>query len=162
MKAIGGIMAYISDFGIKRAAQILALGALAMNATLAASPTPGTLDIAITGLRNLKGNILICVTANASAFPDCSKDPESKKAVVAANASAHVFFKGIKEGVYAVSLVHDENANGKLDTKAMIPGEGFGFSRNPAILFGPPSFKSARFTVDAQGSVQAIKMKYML
>ncbi len=69
---------------------------------------------------------------------------------------------GMKPGTYAVSLVHDENANGKLDTKAMIPGEGFGFSRNPMILFGPPSFGGAKFTLDANGGAQAIKMKYML
>lgn len=65
-------------------------------------------------------------------------------------------------GTYAISLVHDENSNGKLDIAVMIPREGFGFSRNPAIGFGPPKFKSAAFTVGVGTTSQTIKMKYML
>ena len=44
----------------------------------------------------------------------------------------------------------------------MMPREGFGFSRNPAIGMGPPKFKSASFAVGAGVTPQAIKMKYML
>ncbi len=127
-----------------------------------AAQAPGILDVSVSGLRSLKGNILVCVTADAKAFPDCSKDANARKAVIPTNNSSHIYFHGMKPGTYAVSLVHDENANGKLDTKAMIPGEGFGFSRNPMILFGPPSFGGAKFTLDANGGAQAIKMKYML
>jgi uncharacterized protein (DUF2141 family) len=137
------------------------LGGFAIS-TNAVGAGAGKLDVEITGLRNLKGNILICVTANANAFPDCSKDAASRKAIIPADKSSHVYFHGLKEGVYAISLVHDENANGKLDTKAMLPGEGFGFSRNPLILFGPPRFKGAQFTFGAQGGSQLVKMKYML
>ncbi len=64
-------------------------------------------------------------------------------------------------GTYAVSLIHDENGNGKLDTALGMPREGFGFSRNPAISFGPPKFKSASFAVNG-ASAQTVKMKYML
>jgi uncharacterized protein (DUF2141 family) len=122
---------------------------------------PSTLDVAVSGLRNLKGNVLICVTADPKAFPDCSKDPASRKAIVAADKAARVRFAGMAAGTYAISLIHDENANGKLDTKAMIPGEGFGFSNNPMILFGPPGFKRAKFVVGEGLTVQAVKMKYM-
>jgi uncharacterized protein (DUF2141 family) len=124
---------------------------------------PGvSLDVSISGLRNLKGNVLICLTANPKAFPDCSKDASSHKLSVAAAKAGQVRFTNIAPGLYALSLIHDENANGKLDTKLMIPGEGFGFSRNPTIVFGPPKFKGAQFSIGESGGTQAITMKYML
>lgn len=65
------------------------------------------------------------------------------------------------DGTYAIAIVHDENGNNRLDKMLLLPREGFGFSRNPAITTGPPSFKAASFTVS--GDVQqAIRMKYML
>jgi uncharacterized protein (DUF2141 family) len=128
----------------------------------AAADSGTTLDVAISGLRSAKGNVLICVTAVAKAFPDCSKDAASKKAIVAAPKAQIIRFHGVAPGNYAVSLIHDENANGKLDVKVMIPGEGFGFSRNPAVVFGPPRFKSAQFAVGATAVTQPVKMKYML
>lgn len=111
-------------------------------------------------MRNEKGNVLICLTANPKAFPDCSKDPAAIKRVVKASAAASVEFAGVAPGTYALSLIHDENGNGKLDTALAIPREGFGFSRNPKISFGPPKFAAAAFAVNGNGS-QQVRMKYM-
>ena len=63
---------------------------------------------------------------------------------------------------YAVAVIHDENGNAKLDTFAGIPKEGFGFSRNPAIGFGPPRFAAARFTLDGDGGAERIRLRYIL
>ena len=76
------------------------------------------------GLRSAKGNVLICLTANSKAFPDCSKDANAIKRVVKANAAGSVVFVGAAPGTYALSLIHDENGNGKLDTAMAIPREG--------------------------------------
>ena len=119
-----------------------------------------SLDVSVSGLRSQKGNVLICLTAKSKAFPDCSKDPNALKRTVKANASGSVSFGGVAAGTYALSLIHDENANGKLDTSMAIPKEGFGFSRNPKIMFGPPSFKAASFAINGAAS-QNVKMKYM-
>ena len=112
-----------------------------------ASPTASSLDINVTGLRSMKGNVLVCVTANPKFFPDCSKDPKSFRAKVAARDSGSVTFAGMSHGTYAVALLHDENANSKMDMAIFLPKEGFGFSRNPAVVTGPPKFKSASFAV---------------
>jgi uncharacterized protein (DUF2141 family) len=113
-------------------------------------------------LRSVKGNVLICLTAKPKAFPDCSKDAGAKKLIVAASSAHMVEFVGITPGTYAISLIHDENSNGKLDTRVIIPREGFGFSRNPTITFGPPSFAAASFGVVAGLNSQSVKFKYML
>jgi uncharacterized protein (DUF2141 family) len=135
--------------------------ALATGAALAGTATANsTLEVSVSGLRNMKGNVLICLTANPKAFPDCSKDPNSFKRVVKATAAGSVGIEGVAPGTYALSLIHDENGNGKLDTAVAIPKEGFGFSRNPTITFGPPKFKSAAFIVNGNAT-QSVKMKYM-
>jgi uncharacterized protein (DUF2141 family) len=113
-------------------------------------------------LRSVKGNVLICLTSKPKAFPDCSKDANAHKMTVAAKNAATVEFAGITPGTYAISLIHDENGNGKLDTRVIIPREGFGFSRNPTITFGPPSFAAASFGVVAGVNSQSVKFKYML
>jgi hypothetical protein len=60
------------------------------------------------------------------------------------------------------TYVHDENGNSKMDMAIFVPKEGFGFSRNPAIVTGPPKFKAAAFAIDAPEVSQRVKMKYML
>ncbi len=122
--------------------------------------TDSSLDVAVSGLRSKKGNVLICLTASSKAFPDCSKDPNALKRTVKATAAGSVSFGAVASGTYALSLIHDENGNGKLDTSMAIPSEGFGFSRNPKITFGPPKFKAASFALSGAGN-QTVKMKYM-
>ena len=128
----------------------------APKATLASS-----LDISINGKRSAKGNVLVCLTANPKAFPDCSKDPKARTAKIAASVPA-VNFEGLAPGAYAVSMIHDENANGKMDVRVFLPKEGFGFSRNPAITFGPPKFGAAAFQVSEGANNQTVKLRYML
>jgi uncharacterized protein (DUF2141 family) len=140
-------------------APILGLAAL-LSGVAASAAADASLDVSVTGLRNKKGNILICLTANSKAFPDCSKDPNAMKRSVKANAGGSISFADVAAGTYALSLIHDENGNGKLDTSLAIPSEGFGFSRNPKITFGPPKFKSAAFVISGASS-QSVKMKYM-
>jgi uncharacterized protein (DUF2141 family) len=130
-------------------------------ATGATANSPTTLDLNVSGLRNLKGNVLVCVTAKPKFFPNCSKDPNSYRARVAARNAATVHFDSMTPGTYAAALMHDENGNDKLDMAIMIPREGFGFSRNPKVITGPPKFKSASFLVSAGSSSQSVKMKYM-
>jgi uncharacterized protein (DUF2141 family) len=128
----------------------------------ASLPTLGTLDVSIGGLRSSRGNVMICLTSAPKHFPNCRNDPTAHRLIVAAGMAQNVIFPDLKPGTYALALIHDENGNGKLDTSLVIPREGFGFSRNPAIAFGPPKFGAAQFAVSTGESAQSIKMKYML
>ena len=110
----------------------------------------------------MKGNVLVCVTANPKFFPDCSKDPKSHRARVAARKAGSVSFGDMVEGTYAIALLHDENANDKMDLAVFLPKEGFGFSRNPAVVTGPPKFRSAAFHISDADSKQSVTMKYVL
>ncbi len=83
------------------------------------------------------------------------------KRSVPANVSS-IRFTGIRPGQYALSVLHDENRNGKLDTLVGIPREGFGFSRSPKVLFGPPRFDQVRFGIAEGFSRQTVRMQYLL
>jgi len=128
---------------------------------VAASAPPPTVEVSVTGLRNTKGQILVCLTTNPKAFPDCSKDKASVRMAVKPADAGDFLIHAPAAGTYAIAVVHDENSNNKMDVAIFLPKEGFGFSRNPAITVGPPSFKSASFAVTGDMR-QSIKMKYML
>ena len=127
----------------------------------AASTPPPSVEVSITGLRNAKGQLLVCLTANPRAFPDCSKDKASVRMAVKAADAGDFLIHAPADGTYAIAVVHDENANNRMDMALFLPKEGFGFSRNPAIGMGAPSFKSASFVVTGD-TRQSIRMKYML
>ena len=56
----------------------------------------------------------------------------------------------IPAGTYAVGYYVDVNENEKLDTNFFgIPKEEYGFSNNVRGKFGPPTFESASFILDA-------------
>lgn len=119
----------------------------------------GSFDLEVTNLRNAKGVLQICLTARPDSFPDCRDDPRAISRTISA-AHPATSFEGLASANYAVAVIHDANSNKKLDTMMGIPKEGFGFSRNPTITFGPPKFTSASFPLD--GAKQQVKMKYML
>ena len=118
------------------------------------------LDVAVDHLRSTKGLIRVCLTADPDNFPACVDDAEAVTRSVPA-AARSVRFEGLPPGDYAVAVIHDANENAKLDTFAGIPREGFGFSRNPAVGFGPPRFSAARFALGAEAETQQIRMHYI-
>jgi len=132
-------------------------------ASIAASPPPSAeLDIAISGLRNQSGAVLLCLTQRSEAqYLDCAKDPARVMRVVNSGQADAVRISGLAPGEYSLLVIHDENRNGKLDTMLGVPREGFGFSRNPALRMGPPRYGDVRFAVTGQ-SRQAVKLKYLL
>lgn len=136
-------------------------GAALCLALLPGAAPVASLDVEVTGLRSAKGLIQLCLTPDAEAFPDCGKGAGGIKRTVSA-AAPRIRFEGLARGDYAVAVIHDANANAKLDTMLGIPKEGFGFSRNPAIRFGPPRFVSARFAVAPGAATQQIRMRYLL
>lgn len=129
---------------------------------VAAAPSPASLDIHVEQLRNHRGLVRLCLTRDPARFPDCRSDPEAVTRSVPARLAADVTISGLTAGTYALSLLHDENGNGRLDTVVKVPREGFGFSRNPAIRFGPPRFDEVRFTVAPGANRQTIQMRYLL
>lgn len=118
--------------------------------------------IEVSGLRNAKGLVQVCMTPHKARFPDCKGDGGAFTASVPAGEARQVTFGHVPPGRYAIALLHDENSNGKADRTLLIPREGFGFSRDAKVVMGPPSFADAMFDVGQVPVRQAIRMRYLL
>ena len=135
--------------------------ALASPALLGASLPPGEVSATVTELRSSKGHVVACLTARPAAFPDCEHDPQALALTVPAVEGAELDFGHVPDGRYAIALFHDENGNGRLDKRLMMPREGYGFSQNAPVRFGPPSFARASFKVEGGEAHQSIRMRYI-
>ncbi len=121
-----------------------------------------TLDITITGFKNNAGSTLVYLHKQSSSFPfpASPEDAVSIRTEKITAQSAQLTFNNLKPGRYAVSIIHDENGDGKLQSNFIgIPEEGVGVSNNVHGHFGPPSYDDASFTLKDHKHLK-IKMHY--
>lgn len=96
----------------------------------------------------------------------CDKEGYPAKCAIRARATAVkgavvLTFKDVPPGTYAVSVIHDENDDGKLTFDgAGIPIEGYGFSRDAVGRRGPPKFDDAAVTVQEGANAFDINLVY--
>ncbi|MEO0601095.1 MAG: DUF2141 domain-containing protein [Myxococcota bacterium] len=113
-------------------------------------------DVKVLGVEGA-GKVGCAVFRAAEGFPSDGKravavaEVEASKAV---DGSVTCHFPNVEGGRVAVSVRHDVDGNGKLDTNVVgMPKEPFGFSRDaPLRTFGPPKFDDA--AVDARGTIE--------
>lgn len=113
---------------------------------------PGTdLKIEVTGMRSDHGFVLLSLYNHKNGYPSNPDEAFWKAREKISSGKASFLYKELPPGTYAIAILHDENANMKMDTKFLgLPKEGYAFSQNPTLWFGPPSFKSASFRHDAE------------
>ena len=105
--------------------------------------------------------VRVCLTADPNNFPNCVDDARAIGRSIPASART-LKLEGLPRGAYAVAVIHDENGNNRLDTALGIPREGYGFSNDAAVRFGPPKFAAARFDLTAtDANRQQIRMRYI-
>jgi uncharacterized protein (DUF2141 family) len=134
--------------------------ALAAPLLLGARPATTALEMEFVNLRSAKGVLQICLTADPADFPDCRNAAHAIRRTIPA-AVPRLRLEGLPPGDYAIAVIHDANSNARLDTTLGIPREGFGFSRNPAIRFGPPRFSAARFPLGTGAEKQQVRIRYL-
>ncbi len=114
-----------------------------------------TLTVRMTGIRNAKGNLHVKLSHD-------SKPVQMREVEIDAKTlTAQAVFDRLPYGVYAVSLFHDENKNGLLDSNFLrIPKEGYGFSNNPSKRFGLPKYEETTFMLCQPQYTTEIKLVY--
>ncbi len=118
--------------------------------------------IEIAGLHNDKGQTLCALFSSADDFPKKAEKAVARTSSVISKQHAVCDFPGVAPGTYAVSVIHDENSNGKLDTNFMgIPREGVGASNDARGHFGPPKFDAASFRFSGGQLTLKITVNYL-
>ena len=137
---------------------------LAENASQATvDPTQtGSITVHITGLRNLNGMVGASLYASKKGFPDT---PERSYATLVKKITATedtFVFENVPYGTYAISVLHDENGNGKMDKNFFgLPTEGCGISTNPKIGMGGPKYNDSVFTLNSKQLEMTIDVRYL-
>ena len=112
-----------------------------------------SLTINVENLRNSKGVVQYALYNRDGSIPDEKYERYFRKGnAEISNESSTLTFNDLPVGKYAISILHDENKNGKIDKKFIlpIPSEGVGISNYESIgLFNRPNFSKASFPVDS-------------
>lgn len=119
--------------------------------------------VRIDGLRSTCGKILAYVWNQGDGFPSEKQKTLTIAEVAIRGGQAEVDVEvPASEKRLAISVMHDENGNGKMDSNFLgIPLEGYATSNNvPHSMIGPPRYKDAEFEMQGTPAVVQIKMLY--
>ena len=112
----------------------------------AQSADQDTLTVTVENAHSDKGRVWCALYSSASGFPKSGDAAKMRVSSPLLHGTAACQFSGLSPGRYAVSIFHDENGNGKLDSNFLgIPKEGVGASNDASSQFGPPKFDKAAF-----------------
>jgi len=119
-------------------------------------------QVKVTGIRSGKGKIILNVFQNNETYDN--QQPYKvftfdKKEL--ANGSLVVTCR-LEPGIYGITLVDDENGNGKIDKNFIgMPKEGFGFSNFFMEKMKKPVFDDFKVDLKSPGNKVVIRVKYM-
>jgi uncharacterized protein (DUF2141 family) len=118
-----------------------------------------SLKVTVKNIKEPKGSIRVGLFANEKDF---LKKAAIGKVVKATGTEIMVIFENLAPGDYGLSVIHDENENGELDSNILgIPKEGFAFGNNAMGTFGPPDFEKAKVKIEDKAIKQEISLKYL-
>ncbi len=121
-----------------------------------------SLELIVTGLRGGTGTLYIGLYDSPDGFPE--RNAQIRQARVSVKGDRVVAtVPDVPPGRYAVAAFHDQNNNGQFDTGMFgMPLEGFGFTRNPTVIFGAPAFEEAAFVIEPPKARLTFRMRYAL
>lgn len=148
----------ILSFWIKKAMKTLKLILFLLVISSTGISAQNRIEVEINEIKDDVGTIIVGLFSDEATF---LKKPFIGKTVKATQGKLVVIFDQVPSGTYAISIIHDSNANGELDSNLFgIPKEGFGFSNDAMGMFGPPSFEKAKLVVSSS-TTTIVKMRYM-
>ena len=120
-----------------------------------------SLEVSVDKLRNSKGVVRFALYNKDGSIPDENYKKYFKRNIAKiVNNSSHTTFKDLPKGRYAVSILHDEDLNGKIDKGFVLPKEGVGFSNYKSInIMNKPNFTKASFELN-KDTKKKIKVIY--
>lgn len=123
-----------------------------------AHPGTAALTVELHGFRNDAGKALVGLYVGARGFPEDRKAAVAGRSSPIVNRAARVRFDRVPATRVALAALHDENGDSKME-KGFFgqPKEGYGFSRDAPVRFGPPDFDDAAIEL-ADGDDKTIRI----
>ncbi len=120
------------------------------------------LRLIIEGYRSDEGRTYINLFSREEGFPGGMEVSSVHIDTVINGGQLELRLAGLTPGTWAINLIHDEDLNGVINRNWLgLPTEGFGFSRNPVLRFGPPTFRDSAFDLVPGENEQRIRVHYL-
>jgi uncharacterized protein (DUF2141 family) len=122
-----------------------------------------SIEVEIDGIRNRKGVIRLAVFNDEASFKtDTPMVSVAIEKELVNNGRYTQVLTGLKPGRYGIALLDDENRNGKLDYRYLLPAEGIGFSNYMHKGIKRPKFEYFCFDcgIDSQIKVNILVRYY--
>lgn len=117
-----------------------------------------TLTVVLDNVAEAKGQIRIAVY-DEETWLDTEQWIAAQRIPATAEGRVTATFE-LPSGVYAVAVLHDLNANGKMDYRFLrLPKEPYGFSNGVVPRLGPPAFEDAKFILGDEGASVGIELR---
>ena len=120
----------------------------------------GKVWVKVSGFQNETGAAKIGLCDSSACFQNSEEKAIFNTTVNIAGGRAEHIFTGVPYGTYAVTVYHDENANGKLDKGTFgKPLERYGFSNNARGVLSRPAYEKAAFELDRHEITISVTVK---
>jgi uncharacterized protein (DUF2141 family) len=121
------------------------------------------INLIINNIKNNKGVIQIGFFNSENGYPDKPTFSFTLAKDTIHSGKLRMFIPVQKSGAYVITILDDENKNGKMDFIFGIkPKEGFGFSNNPRVPGRkPPPFNDACINYSEGVLIVSVNMKYI-
>ena len=135
-----GLTALLYACGIGFSGEILANG-----------KTP-VVTIEVLNVEASKGQLIISVFSSQESF---LQTPYKQFTLPATSPATSLQVTDLTTGLYSISVIHDEDADGELGTNFVgIPNEPVGFSNDATGLFGPPDYRDTLVDIEAEQDIK--------
>ncbi len=113
-----------------------------------------TLTVEVLGVKTAAGRMRACLWESSRGFPDCGRARPLARAEGAPAENVRLRFENLAPGLYAVSVLHDVDGDGRLRMNAFgLPQEPIGLSNGLRLGLTGPSFRHSQVTVSGETTV---------
>jgi uncharacterized protein (DUF2141 family) len=124
-------------------------------------PGPVRLYVDVEGIREAEGLIAVTLYVDDSSRFLAKRGSLYVGRVPARAPATRVCIYLPSTGTYALGVYHDADGDRSYDRNALgLPAEGYGFSNNPAVILGLPSFRSVRLAVPRDNMSTRVRLRY--
>lgn len=114
----------------------------------------------ITEVESDKGDVYFNIFKSDEGFPSEWDKAYRQHKLKSRKGQLSYTFEDLPYGIYAISIAHDENGNGEVDTNFIgMPKEPVGASNQTG--FGKPSFSRSKFELSQSNPAKSLKMNFL-